>query len=153
MAKKHLTSIHKIIGQLEKLQTEIDALHEELQEKYDNLPEHLQEDDYGEDLQSAIDALDTASFDGVGNAVDELRDAAFFLETHQPVKAKGKGGPNLTIPLAAAMIMGSRNQSEKASKQEDWTTQYYDPFDTHRETSFDWVDEDNDGYDDRMEEF
>lgn len=81
MPKKHLTRINKMIAQLEKIQTEVDALRDELQDKFDNMSESRQESDYGDDLQDAIDSLDNASSDGLETALDELRNAILFMDT------------------------------------------------------------------------
>ena len=81
MAKKHLNKINKIITQLEALQSEVDSLRDELQDKFNNMSDSRQESDYGEDLQDIIDSLDASSCDGLDTAIDELRNAAIYFET------------------------------------------------------------------------
>ena len=154
MAKKHLTRINKMIAQLEKIQTEVDALRDELQDKFDNMSESRQESDYGEDLQDAIDSLDNASSDGLETALDELRNAILFMDTDSyasPITEEDEE-IDISLPLSAGLMYGAHKLSEK---RQDHRTQdsSYDPYDNHWETSFDWIDEDNDGYDDRDDGF
>ena len=154
MAKKHLTRINKMIAQLEKIQTEVDALRDELQDKFDNMSESRQESDYGDDLQDAIDSLDNASSDGLEAALDELRNAILFMDSDayaSPIPEEDEE-IDISLPLAAGLMYGAHKLSEK---RQDHRTQdsSYDPYDNHWETSFDWVDEDNDGYDDRDDGF
>ena len=156
MAKKHLTRIYKLIAQLEKIQTEVDALRDELQDKFDNMSESRQESDYGDDLQDAIDSLDNASSDGLETALDELRNAVLFMDSDAsplPIPEEEEDiDIDISLPLAAGLMYGSHKLSEK---RQDHRMQYpsYDPYDNHWETSFDWIDEDNDGYDDRDDGF
>ena len=154
MAKKHLTKIYKMIAQLEKIQTEVDALRDELQDKFDNMSEFRQESDYGDDLQDAIDSLDNASFDGIETALDELRNAILFMDSDASVSpiTEDEEEIDISLPLAAGLMYGAHKLSEK---HQDHRTQdsSYNPYDNHWETSFDWIDEDNDGYDDRDDGF
>lgn len=155
MAKKHLTSINKIISQLEKLQTEVDSLCEELQNKYDNLSDYQQESDYGTDLQDIIDSLESASFDGFTTAIDELQNAATYLETLPTSKPKKEVNIDLdiSVPLAAGLMYWDRKRSEKRKQSQQKEEPPYNPYDNHWGHSFDWVDEDGDGYDDREDGF
>ena len=156
MAKKHLTRINKMIVQLEKIQTEVDALRDELQDKFDNMSDSRQESYYGEDLQDVIDSLDNASFDGLETALDELRNAILFMDTDSyasPITEEDEDiDIDISLPLAAGLMYGAHKLSEK---HQDHRTQdsSYNPYDNHWETSFDWIDEDNDGYDDRDDGF
>jgi hypothetical protein len=156
MAKKHLTRINKLIAQLEKIQTEVDALRDELQDKFDNMSESSQESDYGDDLQDAIDSLDNASFDGIETALDELRNAVLFMDSDAsplPIPEEEEDiDIDISLPLSAGLMYGAHKLSEK---HQDHRTQdsSYNPYDNHWETSFDWIDEDNDGYDDRDDGF
>lgn len=155
MAKKHLSSINKLIAQLEKLQTEVESLRDELQDKFDNLSDSRQESDYGEDLQDIIDSLDAASCDGLDTAIDELRNAAINFETlpAAPTKKEVNIDVDISIPLAAGLIYWDRKRSEKKKQKQQKQEPPYNPYDNHWESSFDWVDEDNDGYDDREDGF
>ena len=154
MTKKHLTKINKLIVQLEKIQTDVDALRDELQDKFDNMSESRQESDYGEDLQDAIDSLDSASSDGLETALDELRNAILFMDSDASVSPITEEDEeiDISLPLSAGLMYGAHKLSEK---RQDHRTQdsSYDPYDNHWETSFDWIDEDNDGYDDRDDGF
>ena len=143
-----------MIAQLEKIQTEVDALRDELQDKFDNMSEFRQESDYGDDLQDAIDSLDNASFDGIETALDELRNAILFMDSDASVSpiTEDEEEIDISLPLAAGLMYGAHKLSEK---HQDHRTQdsSYNPYDNHWETSFDWIDEDNDGYDDRDDGF
>ena len=153
MAKKHLNKINKVITQLEALQSEVESLRDELQDKFDNMSDSRQESDYGEDLQDIIDSLDAASCDGLDTAIDELRNAAIYFETlptSKPVKEVDID-VDISVPLAAGLIYWNRKRSEKKKQQKQEPP--YNPYDNHWESSFDWVDEDNDGYDDREDGF
>lgn len=153
MAKKHLNKINKVITQLEALQSEVESLRDELQDKFDNMSDSRQESDYGEDLQDIIDSLDAASCDGLDTAIDELRNAAIYFETlltSKPVKEVDID-VDISVPLAAGLIYWDRKRSEKKKQQKQEPP--YNPYDNHWESSFDWVDEDNDGYDDREDGF
>ena len=154
MAKKHLTKIYKMIAQQEKIQTEVDAHRDALQDKFDNMSEFRQESDYGDDLQDAIDSLDNASFDGIETALDELRNAILFMDSDASVSpiTEDEEEIDISLPLAAGLMYGAHKLSEK---HQDHRTQdsSYNPYDNHWETSFDWIDEDNDGYDDRDDGF
>ena len=54
------------------------------------------------------------------------------------------------------MAAGAIHFGLKAGKRDEKPTEKkdnYNPYDTHWESSFDWKDEDNDGYDDRDDGF
>ncbi len=50
--------LSQALGQVEDARSEVEALKDELQEWYDNLPEAFQGGEKGEQLQTAIDALE-----------------------------------------------------------------------------------------------
>ena len=152
MAKKHLNKINKIITQLEALQSEVDSLRDEFQDKFDNMSDSRQENDYGEDLQDIIDSLDTASCDGLDTAIDELRNAMIYFETlHESKPIQNVDiDIDVSVPLAAGLIYCDRKRTKQKNKKLEPP---YNPYDNHWESSFDWVDEDNDGYDDREDGF
>ena len=145
-----------MIAQLEKIQTEVDALRDELQDKFDNMSDSRQESYYGEDLQDVIDSLDNASSDGLETALDELRNAVLFMDSDVSVspitEEEDDIDIDISLPLAAGLMYGAHKLSEK---HQDHRMQdpLYNPYDNHWETSFDWIDEDNDGYDDRDDGF
>ena len=66
----HLATINKAISQIEKLKAEVEKVREQLQTEYDDLSLETQDSEYGEELQSALDA---ALWDGLETAEDELR--------------------------------------------------------------------------------
>ncbi len=154
MAKKHLTRINKLIAQLEKIQTEVDALRDEIQDKFDNMSDSRQESYHGEDLQDVIDSLDNASFDGIETALDELRNAVLLMDSDAYVSPipEEEEDIDISLPLAAGLMYGAHKLSEK-HQDHRMQDSSYDPYDNHWETSFDWIDEDNDGYDDRDDGF
>lgn len=73
MNKQRRKEIEKVVSQLEDIQADIDALRDEEEEAYDNLPESLQDSERGEAMQEAIDQLEEAS-SSVGDAIDYLNE-------------------------------------------------------------------------------
>lgn len=67
-------SIQKIFDRLEELMQEIEALQEEEQDAYDNMPESLQEGERGQAMQEAADNLEYAA-SSVQEALDYLEEA------------------------------------------------------------------------------
>lgn len=59
--------IQEIIDQLTDIQTDAEAIRDEEQEAYDNLPENLQGSERGEAMSEAADNLDNAY-----NSIDEV---------------------------------------------------------------------------------
>lgn len=158
MAKKHLKKVSKMIAQLEALQSEVEALQDELQGHYDNLSDYAQESDYGQDLEDIIESLEAVNFDGIYTAIDELKNAEMTLETLPASVPKEEDAEvnidiDISAPLAAGILYwehkrSERKKQEQQRKQQQQETSYYsDP--SRWENSFDWVDEDGDGYDDR----
>ena len=66
--------IEGYIDSLEDIKQNIESMLDEENEKYDNMPEGLQESERGEAIQNAIDNLESAS-DAIGDAIDYLNDA------------------------------------------------------------------------------
>lgn len=73
MNKERRKRIQELKDKLLDLQTEIEAIKNEEQEAYDNLPESLQEGDKGTKMSDAIDNLDSAysSFEEVAESLEE----------------------------------------------------------------------------------
>lgn len=67
-------SIQNIFDRLEELMQDIEALQEEEQECYDNLPESLQDSERGQAMQEAADNLEYAAI-SVQEALDCLEEA------------------------------------------------------------------------------
>lgn len=63
-----------MMWQLEQIKETIEALRDEEQEAFDNLPEAFQFGERGETMESAIEALDYAS-DSLQECIDQLSDA------------------------------------------------------------------------------
>lgn len=63
---------------LEPIMNLIDAIREEEQEAYDNLPESFQDGDRGQAMQEAIEHLESA-FSGVEDAVAQIEEAVSQL--------------------------------------------------------------------------
>lgn len=72
MNKKQRQRLDELISQVEGIAEDIQAMQEEEQEKYDNLPEGLQDSEMGEALQEAADNLGEA-YDELTNWCDETR--------------------------------------------------------------------------------
>jgi hypothetical protein len=160
MAKDHLTRIKNAIVQVEKLKAEVEKVREQLQTEYDELPFETQDSDYGEELQSAMDALESALYDGLDIAEDELHCVRVNLEM-LPMCDRGLDDmeneeedfeDDYSASLAAGAIYLGLKAGGKEEKKPN-NEPLYDYHDTHWETSFDWKDEDNDGYDDRDDGF
>lgn len=67
-------AIQKIYDRLEELMHDIEALQEEEQEAYDNLPESLQDGERGQAMQEAADNLEYAA-SSIQEALDYLEEA------------------------------------------------------------------------------
>ena len=67
-------AIQQIIVHLTDLHADIEALRDEEQEAYDNLPESLQESERGEAMSTAVYNLDDA-MDDLDLAIDALEEA------------------------------------------------------------------------------
>ena len=160
MAKDHLTRIKNAIVQVEKLKAEVEKVREQLQAEYSALSFETQDSEYGEELQDAIDALEAALWDGLETAEDELHNVAGNLEM-LPMCDRGLDDmedeeEDLEDDYSASLAAGAIYLGLKAGGKEEKKPNnepLYDYHDTHWETSFDWKDEDNDGYDDRDDGF
>lgn len=65
--------LEKVIGRLTELMDEIDAVREDEQEAYDNMPEGLQYSERGEQMSDNIDTLDMSCLD-LGNVINQLQE-------------------------------------------------------------------------------
>lgn len=74
MNKERRKRIEELSTKLSECKEEADALQEEEQEYYDNMPENMQGGEKGETAQSAIDAMQEAS-DNIDAAIGNLNDA------------------------------------------------------------------------------
>lgn len=163
MKASQLTIIKKAIDRLEDLKAEVENVQNELQDEYDNLSLDVQDSEYGTELQSILDSLEAAVFDGVDSAVDELQMAIDSWEL-LPTCDKGEEDDlydedeeeDWDVDVSKSMAAGAIYFDLKAGRRDEKPAEKkdnYDPYDTHWETSFDWKDEDNDGYDDRDDGF
>ena len=133
MAKKHLTRINQIIGQLENIQMEVQSLIDEYNRKYEMLSDTRQESDYGQNMEDVIDSLDAALSDGIEIAIDELRNAIVFIDE------KPKNTPpcvhDINIEIDKKLLWGgvAAYMAFKKFKKEKNTTQqtFSDPYDNH----------------------
>ena len=161
---KHLTTINNAIAKVEKLKAEVEKVRDLLQSEYDELPFETQDSEYGEELQDAIDALEAALCDGLETAEDELHNVVGNLEM-LPMCDRGLDDmedeeedfeddceDDYSASLAAGAIYFGLKTGRREEKKPN-NEPLYDYHDTHWETSFDWKDEDNDGYDDRDDGF
>ena len=154
----HLATIKNAIAKVEKLKAEVEKVKDHLQSEYDALSLETQDSEYGEELQDAIDALESALWDGLETAKDELRNVVGNLEL-LPTCDRGMDeeeedyeDDDISVSLAAGALYFGLKKGRKEEKKPD-NEPLYDYDDTHWETSFDWKDEDNDGYDDRDDGF
>lgn len=156
----HLVTINNAIAQVEMLKAEVEKVRDLLQSEYDELPVETQNSEYGEELQDAIDALEAALCDGLETAEDELHNVVGNLEM-LPMCDRGLDDmedeeedfeDDYSASLAAGAIYFGLKTGRKEEKKPN-NEPLYDYHDTHWETSFDWKDEDNDGYDERDDGF
>lgn len=153
MKTSYLTIVKKVSEQLGNMKSELEKVKDGLQEGYDNLSFEEQDSEYGEELQDALDALEAAICDGLETADDELFNVVSSLEM-LPTCDRGEEeednwDEDLIIPATLSFGIGAKggNREKQSSRPS------YDPYDNHWESSFDWKDEDNDGYDDRDDGF
>lgn len=66
--------LENIISKLEELKNDIEMTRDEEQEAYDNLPEGLQVSQRGENIESAVSALDSA-YDSIEDTINNLQEA------------------------------------------------------------------------------
>lgn len=155
MIQSQLTTLKNVLDQLDNLKAEVENVKNELQEEYDNLSIDAQDSEYGIEMESILDSLEAAVFDGVDSAVDELQMAIDNLEL-LPTCDKGEEEEDWDLDISKSMAAGAIHFGLKAGKREEKPTEKkdnYNPYDTHWESSFDWKYEDNDGYDDRDDGF
>lgn len=73
MNKARRKALEKISDKLMELQVDLQYVHEEEEEAYDNMPEGLQYSERGDEMQEAISAMEDA--DGaIQEAIDYLSD-------------------------------------------------------------------------------
>jgi len=165
MKESQLATLKNVLDQLENLKAEVENVKNELQEEYDNLSIDAQDSEYGIEMESILDSLEAAVFDGVDSVVDELQTAIDSLEL-LPTCDKGEEDDlydeddeeeeDWDLDISKSMAAGAIHFGLKAGKQDETLTEKkdnYNPYDTHWESSFDWKDEDNNGYDDRDDGF
>ena len=71
MNKQRRKSIDRLIDKLSEIRDEIEMLKDEEQEAFDNMPESLQSSERGENMETAIYALDEA-YESIDSAIDSL---------------------------------------------------------------------------------
>ena len=167
MINNHQAIVNKAVEQLEKIKTELEKVKDELQDEYDELSFDAQYSDYGDELQSIIESLENAISDGLETADFELQNAtaSFDLlptcdrgeeefpeedydEEEEEEEDEEEDWDVVASAAAGGLFFGMKSGNNGAAKKDA-----YDPYDTHWESSFDWKDEDNDGYDDRDDGF
>jgi hypothetical protein len=173
---RHLSIVKHTHEKLKALMDEVEKVKNELQEEYDKLSVDTQFSDYGYELESVIDSLGVVHSCGLDMVENDLADAVSSLEL-LPSCDRGEEDEEfydeeieddeeeifdddvyyedreecksnfLGLSLFSRGFWGNRGNKQPEKKDN------YDPYDTHWETSFDWKDEDNDGYDDRDDGF
>lgn len=74
MNDKNRKQIQKWIDNLEEIKTGIEKMVFEETEKYDNMPESLQETERGESIQEAIENLDSSTM-SIDESIEYLQEA------------------------------------------------------------------------------
>lgn len=70
---KMSTRLESIVSSIEELKTELEYIQEEEQEKYDNLPESLQETEMGNRLYESAETIEEI-VNRLSDSIDELYD-------------------------------------------------------------------------------
>lgn len=71
MNKERRKRLEKVLGTLQELQAEIEAVKDEEQEAFDNMPESLQQGDRGQTMEEGISHIEDAQ-NGVEEAIAAL---------------------------------------------------------------------------------
>lgn len=86
MNKIRRKELARIVAKLETLEAlrleikeELEAVHEEEQEAFDNLPESLQESERGQQMQECLDAMENALDDLEEIDIDNVRDQLYDI--------------------------------------------------------------------------
>lgn len=76
MNKQRRERLSKLISQAEAMSAELEAIRDEEQEAFDNMPENMQGGERGDKMQEAIEAMDTAitSLEDFNGQLGELND-------------------------------------------------------------------------------
>lgn len=74
MNKQRRKALEEIIGELENQKAAIEAILNEEQEAYDNIPESLQDTDRANQMYENIDALEDAIANLEGDVIDALQE-------------------------------------------------------------------------------
>ena len=74
MNAKRRAAIQRIIDKIEELRSDIEALRDEEQEAFDNLPESLQYSEKGERMEEAVSQLEYSDY-SLQEAIDYLTEA------------------------------------------------------------------------------
>lgn len=74
MNKMNRKQLSALISRIETIHEELDEIKDCEEEKFDNMPENLQESDRGETLSEIIDFLDAAAED-LNDAVEQIQNA------------------------------------------------------------------------------
>lgn len=74
MNDKNRKQIQKWIDNLEEIKTGIENMVFEETDKYDNMPESLQESEHGESIQEAIENLDSSTM-SIDDTIEYLQEA------------------------------------------------------------------------------
>lgn len=75
MNKNDRKQVSKWVEQLESIKSSIEEMQETEQDKFDNLPEGLQESERGEAIEEAVSQLEEA-VDNINEAIDNLQEIA-----------------------------------------------------------------------------
>lgn len=73
MNKKTRKEIQTIVNEIDDILTHINCIKDDEEEKYDNMPDNIQESERGEAMQDAIDNLDCA-YDSIRDGMDYLQE-------------------------------------------------------------------------------
>lgn len=168
---KQIQELTQIMKEMDVLGERLEQLRKQMDEEYERLAPRVQESDYGYALEDLRDAMDDVLFDGVKMAhcgINEIITDLKCLNCESKTSDYDDYVAELdededAVPTAdwqsgiTSAILGhhltQRKQHGKEKGGRTKSSAIYNPFDTHGESSFDWEDCNEDGYDDRDDGF
>ena len=168
---QNIKELNQILEELNLLRKRAEAIHEQLDNALEHLPDKIKDSDYSDTLEDARDDLESALWDGFDAIQDNISDAIFNLSLldsssttpieydilldlsdQEEIREDKHFHPNITSAILGHHLTQHHwHFSNNANKKQPLNE--YNPFDTHGESSFDWKDHNEDGYDDRNDGF
>ena len=169
--KRSIEELEKILKELNSLKKKAETIFQQLDNKVEKLSDEVLDTDYGSTLEDARDDLEDALWNGFDVATDRVSDTIFSLSLlncsdktpldvdlflNQSGYEGASGGFDMNAAISSAFLghhLAQHHSNSSNNESGNFRRDDYNPFDTHGESSFDWVDENGDGYDDRDDGF